>query len=400
MLQGHFVDTLLAPAYRDLNNPVFSAWSFMRGLTAPVFFTVTGIVFVFLLLKEHKPLREHVRVRKGIRRAFFLLALGYLLKWNVGYLLTLQFFPYHFTVDVLHVIGLALLLLIGVYAIHRLWGISYPLLSGLIGITIFLLFPVVEAYDWSSTPRGLANYFTIAYGSTFTVLPWLGYTMLGGVIGSIVHFHTAWFKKWWIFPLIFGVGMWLHFSSYTIFSNVHQMLGWDLSALWLEKQYLFWRFGHVLIVLSVFILLEQLLKRGFHPLFLKIGSETLTIYGAHYVILYGTWFGVGLAQLWKQQLDPFEAVLGVILFETFFILLIAHIEKVREVLYQDIPALTAYIFRLIRVKVLRNAHQLYVRYQAQLPFIARYLSIAAYRALALVFQILPVRELRKWGSQD
>ncbi|HRF38137.1 MAG TPA: heparan-alpha-glucosaminide N-acetyltransferase domain-containing protein, partial [Saprospiraceae bacterium] len=83
MLQGHFVDTLLAPEYRDLNSPIFNAWTFMRGLTAPVFFTVTGIVFVFLLLKENKPLKEHVRVRKGIRRAFFLLALGYLLKWNV-----------------------------------------------------------------------------------------------------------------------------------------------------------------------------------------------------------------------------------------------------------------------------------------------------------------------------
>lgn len=395
MLQGHFTDTLLAPAYRDLSNPIFNTWSFMRGLTAPVFFTVTGFVFVFLLLKENKPLHSHERVRKGLRRAALLLTLGYVLKWNIGYLLTFQFFPYHFAIDVLHIIGLALLALIGIYALHRTWGVSYALLSGLAGVTVFLLFPVIEAVDWTTTPRWLANYFSMNYGSTFTIFPWLGYTLLGGVIGSVAHHHTVWFKSWWLPCTVLGLGLWLHFSSHNIFNNIHQILGWELSAQWLAKQYLFWRFGHVLIVLAAFIFMDLSFKRGFHPLFLKIGSETLTIYGVHYVILYGTWFGVGLTQWWKRSLNPAQVLMGVILFEAFFVLLVAYIEKVRHVLYVVIPALCSYAFRWLRVAVLRSAHRLKLRYRHELGTPASYLSSGVYYTLSLLFDLAPKRLLRK-----
>ena len=52
MLQGHFVDTMLAYRYRDLENALYSTWFFMRGMTAPIFFTITGLVFTFLLLRD------------------------------------------------------------------------------------------------------------------------------------------------------------------------------------------------------------------------------------------------------------------------------------------------------------------------------------------------------------
>lgn len=38
MLQGHFVDTMLAYQFRDLGNVIYSTWFFMRGMTAPIFF--------------------------------------------------------------------------------------------------------------------------------------------------------------------------------------------------------------------------------------------------------------------------------------------------------------------------------------------------------------------------
>lgn len=396
MLQGHFVDTLLAPEYRDLSNPVFSAWTFMRGLTAPVFFTVTGIVFVFLLLKENKPLREHVRVRKGIRRAFFLLALGYLLKWNIYTVATLHFAAYHFAVDVLHVIGLALLALIGVYALHRSTGVSYPFLSGLLGGAVFLLFPVVEQADWSKLPIIFQNYLTMKNGSTFTVFPWIGYTLTGGVIGSWVHYHTAWFKQWWMVLLLLTAGLWLHFSSYTIFANIHQVLGWDLSELWLQKQYIFWRFGHVLIVLAAFVFLEQALRKGFHPLFLKIGSETLTVYGGHYVVLYGTWLGIGLWQLWRQSLTPSQTIFGAILFEMFFILLIANIDKIRLFLYEQLPATLVLAFRIARVLILRNFHRLILQYRRDQPAVFQAINYQVFHILHIVFHLIPAKSLRRY----
>ena len=37
MLQGHFIDTLLAIEYRDSNTLAFNTWQYFRGITAPVF---------------------------------------------------------------------------------------------------------------------------------------------------------------------------------------------------------------------------------------------------------------------------------------------------------------------------------------------------------------------------
>jgi uncharacterized membrane protein len=41
MLQGHFIDGLLDPVFRDPENLAFATWKYFRGITAPVFFTVS-----------------------------------------------------------------------------------------------------------------------------------------------------------------------------------------------------------------------------------------------------------------------------------------------------------------------------------------------------------------------
>lgn len=354
MLQGHFVDTLLSADYRDLSHPIFSFWYFMRGITAPVFFTVTGIVFVFLLLKEDAPLRQHARVKKGIRRAFMLIGLGYILKWNLGILYTWNLQPHHYSVDVLHIIGIALLLVIGLYALHRKSGIAYPMLTGLSGLLVFLLFPIVERADFSWMPTTLSNFFSMKAGSTFNIFPWVGYTLLGAVIGALAHYHTSLFKHW-LMPVAFmSVGLLLHLGSHPLFLNIQQMFDSELTVLWLSKHYIFWRFGHVLIIVGFFIFLEQQLRHGFNRLFLKVGSETLTLYATHYVLLYGTWFGIGLSQLWRKQLNPVEVIVGALAFEIFFIVMIHHIEKIRHLLYKALPDTILYYLRLSRIMTIKS----------------------------------------------
>ena len=95
------------------------------------------------------------------------------------------------------------------------------------------------------------------------------------------------------------------------------------------NNYILYRMGHVLIVVALFIYLEQVLKR-FPALFLKIGTETLTIYAVHFVVLYGSWFGIGLVRYWRGSLDPQTAAIGALLFVSSFALLIARIERVRR----------------------------------------------------------------------
>ena len=75
--------------------------------------------------------------------------------------------------------------------------------------------------------------------------------------------------------------------------------------------YLFTRLGDVLILFAVFFLLENYLK---HFLILKIGQKTLSIYVIHFIIIYGSFTGFGLSQLIGKNLQPWEAVIGAILF--------------------------------------------------------------------------------------
>ena len=42
MLEGHFVDGLLAPEYRDENYPIFVTWLYIRGMTAPVYIYISA----------------------------------------------------------------------------------------------------------------------------------------------------------------------------------------------------------------------------------------------------------------------------------------------------------------------------------------------------------------------
>lgn len=54
MLEGHFIDETLVMEVRDTSNTVYFIWQFMRHFTVPIFLTVTGLIFVYLLLKKRE----------------------------------------------------------------------------------------------------------------------------------------------------------------------------------------------------------------------------------------------------------------------------------------------------------------------------------------------------------
>ena len=110
MLQGHFIDTLLSIEYRDVSSTAFQIWSYFRGITAPTFFTISGLIFTYLLLKAKEKGNEKLRIKKGIIRGFFLIGVGYLLRAPIFKWLSGKFTTYFLAVDVLQCIGLSLIL--------------------------------------------------------------------------------------------------------------------------------------------------------------------------------------------------------------------------------------------------------------------------------------------------
>ncbi len=353
MLQGHFVDTLLAEAYRNTSSWLYYVWSFMRGMTAPIFFTVTGLVFTYLMLRDGRPFSENKRVKKGVKRGFYLIGVGYLLKINFPALLIGKIYPWVWAIDVLHIIGIALLAIIMVVALRELIGGSLAIWMLAFGAGTFLIDPFFTENTWVHLPRFLAHYLTSDFGSNFTIVPWVGFAFFGGALGYAVSRKPKLAFTHWFPIFIMLLGWILTLGSWQMLVNLYQLTGWEYLPVLYNNNYLFWRLGHVLITMSLFMWV--LPRKGTIPaLISKIGGETLTIYSVHYILLYGTWLGLGLSQIiGYRTLSPIPCILGAILFVGLFIAMIAYIEPIREWIYQKAPIYLKYRYRKIKIWYLR-----------------------------------------------
>ena len=337
MLQGHFIDGLLDPAFRDPGNTVFATWKYFRGITAPVFFTVSGFIFTFLLIRVPRQGLDNPRIRKGVHRGLQLIAIGYLLRTNFLGLLNGVIYPSFYLVDVLHCIGMALLLIIGIYMLAERFGKNIlPLLLLLTGVGLFLFEPVYKTWDYSALPQLLANYFTKANGSVFTVVPWVGYAAIGGFLATAFHrYRETKYLYLKSIALTLLAGTLLLWQSSPFFSWLGQQTGVQLFADIVSNNYLFIRLGDVMLVFSVFILLRSLMNQ---PVFLRIGQNTLSIYVIHFIILYGSFTGLGLYRFLHHTLAPAIAIPGALLFMVACTWLALYYEKREESLKQALSA--------------------------------------------------------------
>ena len=110
MLQGHFISALLAEKFKTQSNTTYQIWEYFRGITAPTFFTITGFVFMFLLLKQNNIGWDNPRLKKGFERGIKLIIWGYVLRLSVGVFIGYTHESYYYT-DVLHIIGTSIILL-------------------------------------------------------------------------------------------------------------------------------------------------------------------------------------------------------------------------------------------------------------------------------------------------
>ncbi|WP_422351732.1 heparan-alpha-glucosaminide N-acetyltransferase domain-containing protein [Flagellimonas sp.] len=313
MLQGHFIDGLLDPIFRDRENLVFKTWLYFRGITAPVFFTVSGFIFTYLLIRVPQKGFDNPRVKKGIRRGLQLLLIGYLLRTNFVGLLSGHIYGSFYLVDVLHCIGLSILAVIGVYlfAVRRKAFVFPALLLG-ITLVLFLFEPIYKQWSFGFLPEMLANYFTKTNGSVFTIIPWLGYATVGGFL-AVLFTRFKDFK--YLYPVAISiaaiVGSALIFYSSSGFVSLFRLTGIELFHMIQSNNYLFIRLGDVFLVFAVFMIIRKFLTNA---TILKIGASTLSIYVIHFIILYGSFTGMGLYRFFKYSLSPAIVISGAMVF--------------------------------------------------------------------------------------
>ena len=312
MLQGHFIDALLSDSYRDLNATSFSIWSYFRGITAPTFFTISGLIFTYLLLKAKEKGVEKARIRKGITRGFFLIGIGYLIRipflaWFSGY-----FNSYFLVIDVLQCIGCSLILIIVIYLLCAKKTILFSTVLLILGFSIFLSEPLYRQLSFDAIPILFNNYVSKTNGSVFTMIPWFGYVVFGAYLAPIFHhnLNKTHFKKITIASFLIVGAVLVLYSSYLL-TLIYKLTDIQLFLDSASYNYLFTRLGNVLLYFAFFYGFERFLK---FPLILKIGQKTLSIYVIHFIIIYGSFTGIGLKNIIGKTLTPWQAVFGALLF--------------------------------------------------------------------------------------
>jgi hypothetical protein len=336
MLEGHFTGAALSSEYRDYQYPLYKFWHMLHGLTSPLFFTVTGLIFVYLLMGQKDiSFRDNIRVKKGYRRIAQLLFWGYLIQlnlWSIGksiYYGSEFHMEWFYAFHVLQSIGIGLLLVIGIYRVYKWINIGQPLWYYLIaGITMFACYSLLKehimidkklveegirqshSYWPSKAPSIIQNMFYGPY-SDFSFVRMSGYTILGGMIGCIVRAYQHKAKEWWFGTAFIISGLLMSIYIRDIFIMVDDLteyVGLTSKGVYELNSTSLSRFGQVVVLLGVLMLIDAYFNIK-AELFLKIGQTTFPIYVVHVIILYGGLFGFGLKPLvFSRDLDPWLAV--------------------------------------------------------------------------------------------
>lgn len=306
MIQGHTLDVLLAPVYRQ--GTAYDSWLFLRGLTAPMFLTLSGVSFTLASVRHWDSyLRMSPQLSRRLRRFGFFILLGYAMHLPVKSFTDFRFlgaagWRSGLQVDVLQCIGLTLILLQLLVFVGKTPQVFAKLSLG-IGAFIVLFSPVSWALNWTRVlPLPLASYFYARTGSIFPLLPWASYVLVGAALGYLFAQRQSGRKPFPIRPLAAGgallilLGTVLHqlpFSPYGVDVNF-----------WKTSPNLFLiRVGSVCTLLAVLAYATRRIRIP-EQATRSLAQESLTIYFIHVCLLYGSIWTVGLRQMIGATLTP------------------------------------------------------------------------------------------------
>ena len=366
MLEGHFTSAALANQYRDHSNLIFETWYFIHGLTSPLFFTVTGLVFVYLLTAEKSPsvnFWQNDRLKKGFKRVWDLIFWGYFIQINLIGMVKALYYRIPLKTDwlsafhVLQSIGVGiffLMLTYGLYSLIKKGKIHFYFLA--MALVILGLHIKLAAYiQWDeianvSHPQYWPAHFpgfvqNLFYGpfSDFSFLRYGSYVLLGGMVGSILRVYESKTREWWFAVLFIVIGLLLTLLIPFLFGVMDSAM---VTLKLLRYKFLYLgqntlsRFGQVLVVLGILMLIDANFKIK-AKLFLKLGQNTFPIYVVHVIILYGGIFGLGLKTYLSDSsgnpaLNPYASIAISIVAMGFFTLMVYFIEPLSVLYYKTL----------------------------------------------------------------
>ncbi len=312
MVQGHTVDVFLADEFRTFDSFLYSIWLFNRGLTAPIFLFSAGTVFTYLLLSRREKFLENPRVKKGIKRGFLLIGIGYLLRYPTHTLFDFSNvsewqWRIFFSVDVLHLIGFSLLLILLFTFLAEKTKMNYYAAFGGAALLNIILYPFVSQIEWIeifATP--IAAYFYSGSGSQFPLFPWAAYVILGAVLGTYLSKNSMAFRS---------VKFSLYLALFGYLSIIIAYTGNMIENSLLETNYFSIRYVHIffervgmVLFINAALSLIAIKVESIPQVVILIGRNTLLIYVVHLVILYGSAWNRGINFYFGKTFDPFITI--------------------------------------------------------------------------------------------
>lgn len=318
MIQGHALDVLLAPQYRG--GFFYNGWLFLRGLTAPTFFVLSGMSFMIASSRKWDLyLAPTGALFKRLGRFTMFIFLGYLMHFPVKALRDLQWmdaagWQSWLQVDVLQCIGVTL---IGLQLL--IWLAKTPVklakIAAVAGSAVVLLSPVMWKFaPLAHLPLVAWSYLSGNGGSLFPLFPWSGYVLFGVVLGY-AQVRGRETPAALPFGSMAALGGLLIFASVT-FQKVPGTIYGSLDFWHTSPNLFLMRIGLVCLILAV---VSVLTPRIWIPQSAtrSLAEESLTIYFVHICILYGSLWNIGLRQRIGATLTP------MLTFEWIALLLIA-----------------------------------------------------------------------------
>ncbi|HOS99848.1 MAG TPA: heparan-alpha-glucosaminide N-acetyltransferase domain-containing protein [Acidobacteriota bacterium] len=305
MVEAHVVNACLAQVWR--HNPLFTLLDMTNGFVAVSFLFCAGAGFwLGLERKGDEYRRRGPAFRRFLGRAGLIILLSYSLHLPAGSLRALLALPDDrlqriFKSDILHVIGLGLLLALGLALLVR---VRRMLIAGFAAAAaaIFLLTPLVHAWDAAAVlPPALAPFFGSPPQVRFSLFPWLGYFFAGAALtaGFLGARNVDDRRRWylWVGLGTALVAVILKATGFTFFGETR----WWISS----PGHCLYRTG---LVAAGFALLyglnEWLSRRPLGGVLQRCGQEALFVYYWHLVIVYGTIYNPGLRQLSQARWGP------------------------------------------------------------------------------------------------
>ncbi len=321
MIEGHTVDAVLSPVYKDGSSILFQLWTFFRGLTAPFFFFSSGLAFVIATVKSKDGtlIISNRAKRRRFQRIAVLLLLGYGLHMPLQLLLGPSSVPAEswkilYIVDALHIISLSLLVILVIALLSKKHEtlLRYYVAAATLSLIVA---PLVEPVNWEKFLHPFFySYLTFRSGSFFTFFPFSAYIFAGASFGAASmtlpveirarvlskNFMRVSFASLVLFVIFFPIQL-MFVSPYVDYWRALPAVN-------------FLRFGLVTLIASLVGYLS--LSKGsagqvrhFPRILPAIGKSSLTVYVVHLMIVYGSPINLGLAQLIPSGTDPAMAIL-------------------------------------------------------------------------------------------